>query len=145
MPGQDLDDANNISIRSDWFYELTDISSLRVFGQYFEVDRNGSAIRGIDDTSGDARKLSQDTISNHELTSLVLGAIYENDLGFANLKVMASIQDDDISVTRDNDRHNFGDLVRVIPWDYSNQISEIMPIIISCYRNIIILNTRHNF
>ncbi|MDG1948822.1 MAG: TonB-dependent receptor plug domain-containing protein, partial [SAR86 cluster bacterium] len=113
--GQDLDDANNISIRTDWFLELTDISSLRVFGQYFEVDRNGSAIRGIDDTSGKARKLSQDTISNHELTSLVLGAVYENDLGFANLKVMASIQDDDISVTRDNDRHNFGDLVRVIP------------------------------
>ena len=115
ITGQDLDDANNLSIRSDWFLELTDIASLRVFGQYFEVDRNGSAIRGIDDTSGNARKLSQDTISNHELTSLVLGAIYESDLGFANLKVMASIQDDDISVTRDNDRHNFGDLVRVIP------------------------------
>ena len=46
---------------------------------------------------------------------MVLGAIYEEDLGFANLKVMASIQDDDISVTRDNDRHNFGDLVTVIP------------------------------
>ena len=130
VTGQDLDDANNISIRSDWFYELTDISSLRVFGQYFEVDRNGSAIRGIDDTSGDARKLSQDTISNHELTSLVLGAIYENDLGFANLKVMASIQDDDISVTRDNDRHNFGDLVRVIPGlgeDATYQRAEFTP------------------
>jgi iron complex outermembrane receptor protein len=46
---------------------------------------------------------------------MVVAAIYENDLGFANLKVMASIQDDDISVTRDNDRHNFGDLVGVIP------------------------------
>ena len=30
-------------------------------------------------------------------------------LGFANLKVMASSQEDDISVDRDNDRHNFGD------------------------------------
>ncbi|MDC1183816.1 TonB-dependent receptor, partial [Gammaproteobacteria bacterium] len=36
-------------------------------------------------------------------------------LGFANLKAMASSQDDDISVNRDNDRHNFGDLVKVIP------------------------------
>ena len=113
--GQELDDANSLSIRSDWLYELSDASTLRVFGQYFEIDRNGSAMRGIDDTSGDARRLSQDTISNHDLTSMVVAAIYENDLGFANLKVMASIQDDDISVTRDNDRHNFGDLVGVIP------------------------------
>ena len=115
VTGQELDDANSLSIRSDWLYELSDASTLRVFGQYFEIDRNGSAMRGIDDTSGDARRLSQDTISNHDLTSMVVAAIYENDLGFANLKVMASIQDDDISVTRDNDRHNFGDLVGVIP------------------------------
>jgi iron complex outermembrane receptor protein len=115
VTGQELDDANSLSIRSDWLYELSDASTLRVFGQYFEIDRNGSAMRGIDDTSGDARRLSQDTISNHDLTSMVIAAIYENDLGFANLKVMASIQDDDISVTRDNDRHNFGDLVGVIP------------------------------
>ena len=113
--GQDLDDVNNLSIRSDWLYDIDADSSLRAFAQYFEIDRNGSAIRGIDDTTNDVRKLSQDTISNHDLTSLVLGAIYEEDLGFANLKVMASIQDDDISVTRDNDRHNFGDLVTVIP------------------------------
>ena len=28
------------------------------------------------------------------------------ELGFADLKIVASIQEDDISVTRDNDRHN---------------------------------------
>ena len=28
---------------------------------------------------------------------------------------MASVQEDDISVTRDNDRHNYGDSVLVIP------------------------------
>ena len=113
--GQDLDDANNLSVRSDWLVELDDLTSLRVFGQYFEVDRNGAAIRGIDDQTLGMRKLSQDTISNHELSSFVLGAIYEKDLGFANLKAMASVQEDDISVTRDNDRHNYGDSVLVIP------------------------------
>ena len=130
VTGQELDDANSLSIRSDWLYELSDVSTLRVFGQYFEIDRNGSAMRGIDDTSGDARRLSQDTISNHDLTSMVVAAIYENDLGFANLKVMASIQDDDISVTRDNDRHNFGDLVGVIPGlgsDATYQRAEFAP------------------
>ena len=116
VTGQELDDANNISIRSDWLYEISDVSSFRVFGQYFEIDRNGSAMRGIDDfSSKNPRRLSQDTESNHELTSLVLAAIYEKDLGFANLKVMASMQEDDISVTRDNDRHNFGDVVSSIP------------------------------
>ena len=60
--GQDLDDANNISVRSDWLFDLSDTSSLRVFGQYFDVDRNGSAMRGIDDPTAGMRNLSQDTI-----------------------------------------------------------------------------------
>ena len=113
--GQDLDDASNVSIRSDWMFELSDTSSLRVFGQYFDVDRNGAAIRGIDDQSSSMRKLSQNTVSNQELTSSVFALIYESDLGYANLKILASTQEDDISVTRDNDRHNFGDSVLSIP------------------------------
>jgi iron complex outermembrane receptor protein len=56
--GQDLDDANNISVRSDWLFDLNDTSSLRVFGQYFDVDRNGSAMRGIDDPTVGKRNLS---------------------------------------------------------------------------------------
>ena len=115
VTGQDLDDASNISIRSDWMIELSDTSSLRIFGQYFDVDRNGAAIRGIDDQSSGMRKLSQDTISKQELTSSVFAIIYENDLGYANLKVLASTQEDDILVVRDNDRHNFGDSVLSIP------------------------------
>ena len=117
VTGQDLDDASNISIRSDWIYELSDTSSVRIFGQYFDVDRNGAAMRGIDDrtSSSDVRKLSQDTLSNQKLTSKVFAAIYESDLGYANLKILASIQEDDISVDRDNDRHNFGDPVLTIP------------------------------
>ena len=72
-------------------------------------------MKGIDDPTPNARDLRQDSISNHELTSSVFAAIYESDLGYANLKIMASIQEDDISVTRDNDRHNFGDPVLAIP------------------------------
>ena len=113
--GQDLDDASNISVRTDWIFELSDTSSLRIFGQYFDVDRNGAAIRGIDDQSPGMRKLSQNTLSNQQLTSSLAAMIFEKDLGFANLKVLASSQDDDISVTRDNDRHNFGDAVLSIP------------------------------
>ena len=115
LTGQDLDDAHNLSFRADFLIELSDTSSLRVFGQYANVDRNGAALRGIDDQSPGMRKLSQNTISKQELTSSVVAMIFESDLGFANLKVLASSQDDDISVTRDNDRHNFGDPVLSIP------------------------------
>ena len=113
--GQDLDDAHNINFRADFFFELSDTSSIRIFGQYAHVDRNGAALRGIDDQSPGMRKLSQNTISKQELTSSVVAMIFESDLGFANLKILASSQDDDISVTRDNDRHNFGDPVLSIP------------------------------
>ena len=115
VTGQDLDDASNLSLRSDWLLEIDDISSLRVFGQYYKVDRNGSAMKGVDDVSSDPRELYQDSLSKHDLTSLVIAATYERDLGFANLKAMASSQEDDISVNRDNDRHNYGDPVKVIP------------------------------
>ena len=111
VTGQDLDDANNKAFRTDWMFDLNDTSSLRVFGQYFKVDRNGAAIRGIDDQTPGRRNLSQDTVSKHELSSMVVAAIYESDLGYANLKIIASVQEDDVLVVRDNDRHNYLDPV----------------------------------
>ena len=113
--GQDLDDAHNLNFRTDWLVDINDTTSLRIFGQYSSVDRNGAAIRGIDDQSPGMRKLSQNTISKQELTSKVIAMIFETDLGYASLKILASAQKDDISVTRDNDRHNFGDSVLSIP------------------------------
>ena len=113
--GQYLDDVDNLSIRSDWIFDINESTSLRIFGQYFNTDRNGAAMKGIDDPTLGARSLSQDTLSNQELTSSVYAAIYESDLGFANLKILASKQKDDILVDRDNDRHNFGDPVLSIP------------------------------
>jgi iron complex outermembrane receptor protein len=115
ITGQDLDDASSVSIRGDLLIDLNENSSLRFFGQFFDVDRNGSAMRGIDDPAPNIRDLSQDTISKHELSSSIFAAIYESDLGFASFKAMASIQEDDILVVRDNDRHNFGDPVLSIP------------------------------
>ena len=112
---QDLDDANDFSFRNDWFFQLSDTSSLRIFGQYYDLDRNGSAMKGIDDTTVDPRKLAQDAPSEQTLTSSVYAAIYENELDFADLKILASTQRDDISVRRDNDRHDFGIAATSIP------------------------------
>ena len=85
--GQDLDDAHNLNFRTDWLVDINDTTSLRIFGQYSSVDRNGAAIRGIDDQSPGMRKLSQNTISKQELTSKVIAMIFETDLDYASLKI----------------------------------------------------------
>ena len=118
--GQDLDDDDSYSIRNDMYIQLDDTSSLRLFGQYANIDSNGSAMKGIDDTTVGARNLKQDTLSNLELKSSVFAGIYEKDLGFANLKVSVSTQKDDISVDRDNDRHVFGTFAESLPFNNPN-------------------------
>ena len=108
--GQDLDDTNHTTLRSDWLFDLSDTSSLRLFAQYFEAENNGAAMKGLDDPTPDTRQLRQDSASVYELTSEIVAGIFNSDLGFANLKILASMQEDDIYVSRDNDRHNFGDI-----------------------------------
>ncbi|MDC0420376.1 TonB-dependent receptor [Gammaproteobacteria bacterium] len=108
--GQDLDDADHVSFRSDWFFDISNTASLRVFGQYFDADNNGAAMKGLDDSTSNPRRLAQDSASDYKLSSEVIAAILNVELGFADLKILASTQEDDIYVSRDNDRHNFGDV-----------------------------------
>ncbi len=112
---QELDDANDFSMRNDWYFQLSDTSSLRFFAQYYDMDRNGSAMKGIDDLTPHPRELDQDAPSMQVLTSSIYAAIFEQDLGFANLKMLASSQRDDITVRRDNDRHSYGTAATSIP------------------------------
>ena len=107
---QDLDDANHLSFRSDWLFDISDTASLRVFGQYFDANNNGAAMKGLDDPTPNPRELAQDSASDYQLSSEVLAAILNIELGFADLKILTSTQEDDIYVSRDNDRHNFGDV-----------------------------------
>lgn len=105
--GQDLDDTNNFSARTDWLFQPTEALSLRFLAQYFTEDSNGAGIKGIDDPTPGARNLSQDTESSYELESQVYGLIVEYDMAVATLKSLTSYQDDDITIKRDNDRHSF--------------------------------------
>ena len=61
---------------------------MRLFGQYYDLDRNGSAMKGIDDPTVNPRELDQDQLSMQTLTSSVYAAIYEQDLGFADLNFL---------------------------------------------------------
>ena len=51
--------------------------------------------------------MSQETISDYQLESKVVAGIVESDLGSVTVKALASWQEDDIRVVRDNDRHNW--------------------------------------
>ncbi|REL32316.1 TonB-dependent receptor [Thalassotalea euphylliae] len=108
LNGQDLDDADNLTIKTDFFWQATDNTNLRLIGQFFEADSNGAAIKGIDDPTPGARNLAQDTESKFELDSKLVGLIVESDLGFATAKYLGSWQEDEILVQRDNDRHAYG-------------------------------------
>ena len=67
-------------------------------------------MKGIDDSTPNARELRQDSESNYKLSSQIIGGIYQIDLDAATLKILASTQEDDIYVVRDNDRHAYGDV-----------------------------------
>jgi len=105
--GKDMDNIDNLSMRTDWLWNASDTLSLRFLAQYFSGDSNGAGIKGIDDPTPGARNLSQDTDSAYELESQVYGLIAEWDAGFAVIKSLSSYQKDDITVVRDNDRHSF--------------------------------------
>lgn len=105
--GKDMDNIDNLSMRTDWLWNATDTLSLRFLAQYFKGESNGAGIKGIDDPTPGNRNLSQDTDSSYELDSQVYGLIAEWDAGFASIKSLTSYQKDDITVVRDNDRHSF--------------------------------------
>ncbi|MFT6287348.1 MAG: iron complex outermembrane receptor protein [Halieaceae bacterium] len=107
IQGEDMDNRDNLSIRTDWLFAPTDKLSFRFLGQYFTGESNGAGIKGIDDPTRGERNLSQDTLSSYDLESEIYGLTIEYDAGFATIKSLTSYQKDDITVLRDNDRHSF--------------------------------------
>ncbi|WP_158971966.1 TonB-dependent receptor [Paraglaciecola sp. L3A3] len=105
--GEDLDNIDNMSFRTDWLFNATDDLSIRFLAQIFTGESNGAGIKGIDDPTPGNRNLSQDTESSYELDSEVYGLIAEWDAGLVTIKSLTSYQKDDITVVRDNDRHSF--------------------------------------
>jgi iron complex outermembrane receptor protein len=105
--GQDLDDADSLSARIKLLWEPADTLSVSLGAQIFDEDVNGQAQKGIYDPTPGARRLAQDSLSNYELSSEIYSATLEWDLTDFTLKSITSYQEDDISILRDNDRHDF--------------------------------------
>ena len=105
--GQDLDDADSLSARIKLLWEPADNVSVSFGAQVFDEDVNGQAQKGIYDPTFGARRLAQDSLSNYELSSEIYSATVEWDLTDFTFKSITSYQEDDISILRDNDRHDF--------------------------------------
>jgi len=105
--GQDLDDADSISARLKVLWTPSDDISVTFGAQIFDEDVNGQAQKGIYDPTQGARRLAQDSLSNYELSSEIYSATVEWDMDGYTLKSITSYQEDDISILRDNDRHDY--------------------------------------
>ena len=104
--GQDLDDANSMSARVRVLYEPSDDFRANFTAQYFDEDRNGAAQKGLLDPTPDPRQLRQDSLAEYELTSELYSAVLEWDFESFTLKSLTSYQNDDVLITRDNDRND---------------------------------------
>ena len=104
--GQDLDDSNSVSARVRVLYEPSDDFRANFTAQYFDEDRNGAAQKGLLDPTPDPRELRQDSLAEYELTSELYSAVLEWDFESFTLKSLTSYQNDDVLITRDNDRND---------------------------------------
>ena len=104
--GQDLDDANSVSARVRVLYEPSDDFRANFTAQYFDEDRNGAAQKGLLDPTPNPRELRQDSLAEYELTSELYSAVLEWDFESFTLKSLTSYQNDDVLITRDNDRND---------------------------------------
>ena len=102
--GQDLDDANSLSMRVRLKYEPSDTFRANFMAQYYDEDRNGAAQKGLLDPTPDPRRLRQNSVTEHQLNAQLFSAILEWDYENYTVKSLTSYQVDDILVRRDNDR-----------------------------------------
>ena len=104
--GQDLDDADSISARIRFLYQPSDTFRANFTAQIFDENRNGSAQKGLLDTTTDPRKLRQNSQTEHKLEASLYSAVLEWDYDAFSIKSLTSHQVDDILVRRDNDRND---------------------------------------
>ena len=104
--GQDLDDADSISARVRFLYQPSATFRANFTAQIFDENRNGSAQKGLLDTTTDPRKLRQNSKTEHKLEASLYSAVLEWDYDAFSIKSLTSHQVDDILVRRDNDRND---------------------------------------
>ena len=124
--GQDLDDADSISARVRFLYQPSDTFRANFTAQIFDENRNGSAQKGLLDTTPDPRKLRQNSRTEHKLEASLFSAVLEWDYDTYSIKSLTSHQVDDILVRRDNDRNDaaYLDPFAQLPSEYDPETNE---------------------
>ncbi len=108
---QGLDQADSISARARLLWAPMDNLRFNFTAQYYDENTNGAAQKGILDSTPNPRRLTQDWQSSYELESQLYSLVAEWDLPAFTVRSLTSYQDDDIAIVRDNDRHDFVNLI----------------------------------
>ena len=108
---QGLDQADSISARARLLWAPLENLRLNFTAQYYDENTNGAAQKGILDSTPNPRRLTQDWQSSYELESQLYSLVAEWDLPAFTVRSLTSYQDDDIAIIRDNDRHDFVNLI----------------------------------
>ncbi len=108
---QRLDQADSISVRTRLVWMPVENLRFNFTAQYYDENTNGAAQKGILDSTPNPRRLAQDWQSSYALESQLYSLVAEWDLPAFTVRSLSSYQDDDIAVVRDNDRHEFANLI----------------------------------
>ena len=108
---QGLDQADSISARARLLWAPMENLRFNFTAQYYDENTNGAAQKGILDSTRNPRRLTQDWQSSYELESQLYSLVAEWDLPAFTVRSLTSYQDDDIAIVRDNDRHDFVNLI----------------------------------
>ena len=107
---QELDQADSFSGRARLLWAPAENLRFNLTAQYYDENTNGAAQKGILDSTPNPRRLAQDWHSRYELESRIYSLVAEWDLPAFTVRSLTSYQDDDVTVVRDNDRHDFASL-----------------------------------
>lgn len=103
IPGTELDEANNFSGRLQYLWQVSDNLDITLRGQFFSIDTNDRAQKNILDPSP-GRDLRHDFLGKFEFQSQMYNAEVNWRVPHANIKYIASYQDDEEDQSRDTDR-----------------------------------------
>lgn len=112
---QELDDNGSLSARTRLLWDLNPKTRLLFNAHLFDEDINGSALKGILDTTPSPRSLAQDYRSSYTLTTSLFSMEIAREMSASVVKYLISLQEDHHISFRDNDRTDLATLGPAAP------------------------------
>lgn len=112
---QELDDNGSLSARARLLWDLNPKTRLMFNAHLFDEDINGSALKGILDTTPNPRSLAQDYRSSYTLSTSLFSTEISREFSTSDFKYLVSLQEDHHISFRDNDRTDLASLGSAAP------------------------------